>query len=189
MILGFLVGVIAAILGIGGAFLMVPALIYIFSMPTRLVPGTSLFVTVFITIFVVAGHALEFGSIDITLVTILLLGSLFGLHIGIKIAENLNASEYKTLLAILLIIVGILIGVETFVFDIFDKVANLSSISTNPAANSSINLFIKTQSMNSPLLYSLSCILIVCFMGYAFSYIRKLAREYIDAKNANRKNQ
>ena len=189
IILGFLVGVIAAILGIGGAFLMVPALIYIFSMPTKLVPGTSLFVTVFITIFVVAGHALEFGSIDITLVTILLLGSLFGLHIGIKISDNLNASEYKTLLAILLIAVGILIGIETFVFDIFDKVANLSSTITNPAVNNSINLFIKNQSINSPLLYSLSCILIVCFMGYAFSFIRKIARDYIDTKKAKRTNQ
>ena len=53
VMLGFIVGIFASIMGVGGAFLMVPAMIYIIGMPTKLVPGTSLFVTIFITAFVV----------------------------------------------------------------------------------------------------------------------------------------
>ena len=59
-------------MGVGGAFLMVPAMIYIIGMPTSLVPGTSLFVTIFITAFVVIGHALNFQTIDFILVSILI---------------------------------------------------------------------------------------------------------------------
>ena len=114
IVLGFIVGIFASIMGVGGAFLMVPAMIYIIGMPTRLVPGTSLFVTIFITSLVVIGHAFKFQTIDFILVGILLTGSIVGLHIGLKVAEKLNASEYKTLLAILLISVGIIMGIEEF---------------------------------------------------------------------------
>ena len=74
--LGFVVGIFASIMGVGGAFLMVPAMIYVIGMPTKLVPGTSLFVTIFITAFVVIGHALQFQTIDFILVSILLTGSI-----------------------------------------------------------------------------------------------------------------
>ena len=104
IMLGFIVGIFASIMGVGGAFLMVPAMIYIIGMPTKLVPGTSLFVTIFITGLVVIVHALKFQTIDFILVFILLTGSIVGLHIGLKISQKLNASEYKTLLAILLLL-------------------------------------------------------------------------------------
>jgi len=186
IILGFFVGLFASILGIGGAFIMVPALIYIISMPTKLIPGTSLFVTVFITIFVVAGHALKFGSIDIILVSILVFGSLIGLHIGIKISEKLNGSEYKTLLAVLLILVGILIGIETFVLDIFNQKINTVHINNNHASLSSLNLIIKNLSLNSPLVYSISCIIFVSFVGYGFSITRQLVHNYIENRKINK---
>jgi len=64
IILGLFVGFIAAIMGVGGAFLMVPAMIYLIGMPTKLVPGTSLFVTIFITGFVVVLHAFTYNTID-----------------------------------------------------------------------------------------------------------------------------
>ena len=78
IILGFLVGIFASIMGVGGAFLMVPAMIYIIGVPTKLVPGTSLFVTIFITALVVVGHAFQFQTVDFILVIILLSGSIFG---------------------------------------------------------------------------------------------------------------
>ena len=78
IMLGFIVGIFASIMGVGGAFLMVPAMIYVIGMPTKLVPGTSLFVTIFITAFVVIGHALQFQTIDFILVSILLTGSIVG---------------------------------------------------------------------------------------------------------------
>ena len=61
IIIGLLVGFIAAIMGIGGAFILVPAMIYIIGMPTKLIPGTSLFVTIFISAIVTILHAFNYG--------------------------------------------------------------------------------------------------------------------------------
>ena len=58
-------------MGVGGAFLMVPAMIYLIGMPTKLVPGTSLFVTIFVTGFVTISHAFTYQTIDLMLVLIL----------------------------------------------------------------------------------------------------------------------
>ena len=70
IILGLFVGFIAAIMGVGGAFLMVPAMIYLIGMPTKLVPGTSLFVTVFTTALVTILQAFNYQTIDLILVMI-----------------------------------------------------------------------------------------------------------------------
>ena len=78
IIIGLIVGFIAAIMGIGGAFILVPAMIYIIGMPTRLIPGTSLFVTIFVSAIVTILHALNYGTIDLILVFVLILGSIIG---------------------------------------------------------------------------------------------------------------
>ena len=62
--------------GIGGAFILVPAMIYIIKMPTKLVPGTSLFVTIFVSVVVTFLHSFNYGSIDLLLVLMLVLGLL-----------------------------------------------------------------------------------------------------------------
>ena len=85
-------------MGVGGAFLMVPAMIYLIGMPTKLVPGTSLFVTIFITGFVVVLHAFTYHTIDLVLVLILITGSIAGVHSGQKIGQRLKGFELKTLL-------------------------------------------------------------------------------------------
>ena len=82
IIIGLVVGFIAAIMGVGGAFILVPAMIYIIGMPTRLIPGTSLFVTIFVSAIVTVLHAFNYGSIDLALVIILILGSILGVQIG-----------------------------------------------------------------------------------------------------------
>ena len=76
-----------------------------------------MFVTIFITGLVVIVHALKFQTIDFVLVLFYYTGSIIGLHIGLKISQKLNASEYKTLLAILLLAVGVIMGIETFVIE------------------------------------------------------------------------
>ena len=114
IIIGLLVGFIAAIMGIGGAFILVPAMIYIIGMPTKLIPGTSLFVTIFVSAIVTALHAFNYGSIDLILVFILICGSIVGVQIGQKIGESIDSSELKTLLAILLLGVGIAIAYDSF---------------------------------------------------------------------------
>ena len=69
-------------MGIGGAFLMVPAMIYIVGMPVKLIPGTSLFVTIFISAIVTILHAFNYGSIDLYLLLPLILGSIVGVQLG-----------------------------------------------------------------------------------------------------------
>ena len=71
IVIGLIVGFIAAIMGIGGAFILVPAMIYIIGMPTKLIPGTS-FVTIFVSAIVTILHALNYGTIDLILVFVLI---------------------------------------------------------------------------------------------------------------------
>ena len=179
IILGFFVGLFASIMGIGGAFLMVPAMIYLIGMPTKLIPGTSLFVTIFITGFVVIAHAIQFKSIDLVLVSFLLFGSIIGLHVGLKISEKLNASEYKALLAILLITVGIFMGIETFVFNKgFEVLKDVPS----PNFNSELTPALINLAKNSPIIYASLCVIFVVFIGFIFSYIRELIHHFRYAK-------
>ena len=175
IILGFIVGLFASIMGIGGAFLMVTAMIYLIGMPTKLIPGTSLFVTIFITGFVVIAHAVQFKSIDLVLVSFLLFGSIIGLHIGLKISEKLKASEYKALLAILLILVGIFMGVETF---ILNKGVDVLRSLPAPDFNSELTISIINLAKNSPVIYASLSVVFVVFAGFLFSYIRELIHHF-----------
>ena len=172
IVLGFIVGIFAAIMGVGGAFLMVPAMIYIIGMPTKLVPGTSLFVTIFITALVVIGHALQFQTIDFALVAILISGSIVGLHMGHKLSQKLNASEYKALLAILLLGVGIMMGVESFVLE---EGKNLFINGKVTGINNKFGEMVISLSSNYPIAYGFFSIILVILFGILFSY----AREFI----------
>ena len=171
IMLGFIVGIFASIMGVGGAFLMVPAMIYIIGMPTKLVPGTSLFVTIFITGLVVIVHALKFQTIDFILVFILLTGSIIGLHIGLKVSQKLNASEYKTLLAILLLAVGLIMGIETFVIE---KGSSLFATNKTGEIDNKLSEVILSLSTNNPVAYGFLSIIIVVLIGISFSYAREL---------------
>ena len=185
IVLGFLVGIFAAIMGVGGAFIMVPAMIYIIGMPTKLVPGTSLFVTIFITALVVIGHAFQFQTVDFILVSILILGSIFGLHIGLKVAEKLNASEYKTLLAILLLSVGIIMGIETFVLE---KGQSLFVNGKVGEINNRLGEIVYLFSNSNPIAYGFLSIMLVVLFGVTFSYVREFVhyiRFDIDKKKYN----
>ena len=169
VMLGFIVGIFASIMGVGGAFLMVPAMIYIIGMPTKLVPGTSLFVTIFITALVVIGHAFQFQTIDFVLVLTLILGSIVGLHIGLKASEKLNPSEYKTLLAILLLAIGVIMGLESFVFE-----SSLFINGKTGEIDNRLSQLILTLSNSYPVVYGFISIFIVIIIGTSFSYVREL---------------
>ena len=185
IMLGFIVGIFASIMGVGGAFLMVPAMIYIIGMPTKLVPGTSLFVTIFITGLVVIVHALKFQTIDFILVFILLIGSIIGLHVGLRISQKLNASEYKTLLAILLLAVGLIMGIETFVLE---KGSSLFATVKSGQIDNKLAEVILSLSVNNPITYGILSIIIVVLIGVSFSYARELGHYIkfdIDKKKYN----
>ena len=170
IILGVIVGFVAAIMGVGGAFLMVPAMIYLIGMPTKLVPGTSLFVTIFITGFVTISHALSFQTIDLVLVLILITGSIAGVHSGQKIGQRLQGSELKTLLALLMISVGVLMAYDTFFRNgkpslriPTDEIVEISEF-----GNTIFNL-----STNYPIVYGISSIFLALVSGVAVSFIRR----------------
>jgi hypothetical protein len=169
IIIGLIVGFIAAIMGIGGAFILVPAMIYIIGMPTKLIPGTSLFVTIFISAIVTALHAFNYGSIDLILVSMLILGSIVGVQTGQKIGEHIDSTELKTLLAILLLGVGIAIA-----YDSFFAVHEAKEILTNDTKNlNPLFKFIKKLSTEVPVLYGLFSIVFAIILGVAAAFIRK----------------
>jgi uncharacterized membrane protein YfcA len=169
IIIGLIVGFIAAIMGIGGAFILVPAMIYIIGMPTKLIPGTSLFVTIFVSAIVTVLHAFNYGSIDLILVFMLVTGSIFGVQCGQKLGEFIDSTQLKTLLAILLLAVGIAIAYDSFFIDHSMKSINKIDVNDlNP-----LSIFIKRLSIETPILYGLFSIMFAITLGVAAAFIRK----------------
>ena len=169
IIIGLIVGFIAAIMGIGGAFILVPAMIYIIGMPTKLIPGTSLFVTIFVSAIVTVLHAFNYGSIDLILVFMLVTGSIIGVQCGQKIGESIDSTELKTLLAVLLLAVGIAIAYDAFFAEhTVEQVVKISSKDLN-----SLSQFIKKLSEDTPILYGLFSIIFAVSLGVAAAFIRK----------------
>ena len=169
IIIGLTVGFIAAIMGIGGAFILVPAMIYIIKMPTKLVPGTSLFVTIFVSIIVTFLHSINYGSIDLMLVVMLVVGSIVGVQIGQKLGEQIDSSGLKALLAILLLIVGIVIAYDTFFAEEIQK--SISSVGSTDL--NFFSKFIKGFSKDMPFFYGLFSILFAIILGIAAAFIRR----------------
>jgi uncharacterized membrane protein YfcA len=169
IIIGLFVGFIAAIMGIGGAFILVPAMIYIIGMPTRLIPGTSLFVTIFVSVIVTFLHAFNYGSIDLILVFMLVTGSIIGVQVGQKLGESVDSTGLKTLLALLLLIVGIAIAYDTFFVE--HATQEITKINTNDL--NKLSMFIKKLSVEVPTLYGLFSIVFAISLGVAAAFIRR----------------
>jgi uncharacterized membrane protein YfcA len=102
-VIGAVVGVLAAIMGVGGGFIMVPAMIYLIGMPTKVVVGTSVFQFLFVTGFTAVLHAVRSGTVDVMLALILLVGGVIGAQIGVGLAGRLRAEQLRVLLALLVI--------------------------------------------------------------------------------------
>lgn len=103
VIVGFLVGILAAIMGVGGGFIMVPAMIYILGMPTKVVVGTSLYQIMFVTAFTTLLHATTNYTVDMVLAVLLLVGGVIGAQIGTRIGVKLKAEQLRILLAIMVL--------------------------------------------------------------------------------------
>ena len=169
IIIGLIVGFIAAIMGIGGAFILVPAMIYIIGMPVKLVPGTSLFVTIFVSAIVTILHAFNYGSIDLILVAMLILGSIIGVQVGQKIGEFVDSSQLKALLAILLLLVGIAIAYDSF----FAEEA-IKEVSYNGSKNlGNFSTFIKNLSKDFPIQYGVLSIIFAIVFGVGAAFVRR----------------
>lgn len=105
--LGFVGGVLTVLLGVGGGFIMVPAMLYLLGMAARVVVGTSLFQILFVTAMTTMVHAFTTQSVDIVLAGLLLIGGVIGAQVGARLAVRLPADLLRMLLA--LIVLGVAI--------------------------------------------------------------------------------
>ncbi|MEC8414815.1 MAG: sulfite exporter TauE/SafE family protein [Pseudomonadota bacterium] len=107
ILIGFFVGILAAIMGVGGGFIMVPAMIYLLRMPTNVVIGTSLFQIIFVSAAVTIMHAVKNQTVDVVLATILIIGGVMGAQIGARIGQKLRGEQLRALLALIVLGVGL----------------------------------------------------------------------------------
>jgi hypothetical protein len=105
LILGTLVGVLAAIMGVGGGFVMVPVMVYLLRMPMHVVVGTSLFQILFTCMNVTIMQAWENHTVDFILALLLLIGSSLGAQVGVRLGKKLRGDQLKILLASLVLLV------------------------------------------------------------------------------------
>jgi hypothetical protein len=105
LILGTFVGILAAIMGVGGGFIMVPVMVYLLRMPMHVVVGTSLFQILFTCINVTVLQSTVNHTVDVVLALVLLLGSCIGAQIGAKMGRKLNADQLKILMAVIVLAV------------------------------------------------------------------------------------
>ena len=102
-VIGAVVGILAAIMGVGGGFIMVPAMIYLIGMPTKIVVGTTVFQFLFVTGLTAVLHAVQSGTVDVMLALILLVGGVVGAQIGVNLGQRLRAEQLRILLALLVL--------------------------------------------------------------------------------------
>ncbi len=105
-VLGFLVGVLSAIMGVGGGFILVPAMIYLLRMPTNVVLGTSLVQIIFVTASTTVLQALHNYTVDVMLAVFLILGGVVGAQYGVRVGARLRGEQLRLLLALLVLAVG-----------------------------------------------------------------------------------
>ncbi len=122
--LGAGIGFLAAIMGVGGGFIMVPALIYLLKVPTNVVVGTSLFQIIFVAAYTTLVHSTANQTVDVVLAFVLMVGGVVGAQYGAKAGQKLRGEQVRALLAALVLAVALRLA-----FDLFLRPASLYSLS------------------------------------------------------------
>ncbi len=118
LVVGVFVGILAAIMGVGGGFIMVPAMIYLLGMPTKVVVGTSLFQIIFVTGFTTLMHATTNYTVDMALAVLLLVGGVIGAQIGTRIGARLKAEQLRILLSIMVLAVCFKLALDLLIMPV-----------------------------------------------------------------------
>jgi uncharacterized membrane protein YfcA len=113
--LGFAIGILTSVMGVGGGFIMVPAMIYLLRIPTSVVVGTSLFQIIFTTAYTTIVQAATNYSVDIVLAFILMLAGVIGAQYGVRVGQKLRGEQLRALLGLLVLAVGLRLAVELVV--------------------------------------------------------------------------
>ncbi len=124
-LIGLLVGLLAAIMGVGGGFIMVPAMIYLLGMPTAMVAGTSLFQILFVVSTVTLLQSAANQTVDVILALLLLAGSVVGVQVGSRLGARLPSEQFRVLLAGLVLAVCL-----KLLFDLVTRPDDLFSLHT-----------------------------------------------------------
>ncbi len=125
VILGMIVGMLTAVMGIGGGFIMIPAMIYLLRMPTNVVIGTSQFQILFVTAAATILHAASDQTVDIVLAFLLVAGGVIGVQMGVRVGSQMRGEQLRALLAVLVVAVALrlLFGLVQTPEDIYSIVA------------------------------------------------------------------
>jgi uncharacterized membrane protein YfcA len=107
VLIGFLVGTLSAIMGVGGGFIIIPAMIYLLRMPTSVVIGTSTFQIMFVAALTGILHSVENQTVDAVLALLLVVGGVVGAQYGVRAGEKLKGEQLRALLALMLLIIGL----------------------------------------------------------------------------------
>ena len=107
LLLGMFTGVLTMLMGIGGGFVLVPAMLYILGMSANVVVGTSLFQILFVTMATTMMHSLTTKAVDVVLAALLLIGSVSGAQIGAQLAEKLPAERLRLVLAAIVLVIAL----------------------------------------------------------------------------------
>ncbi|EKF44439.1 hypothetical protein NA8A_01815 [Nitratireductor indicus C115] len=113
--LGAFIGFLASIMGVGGGFIMVPALIYLLKVPTNVVIGTSLFQIIFVAAFTTIIHSTANQTVDVVLAFLLMVGGVAGAQYGARVGQRLRGEQLRALLAMLVLAVAIRLAFDLFV--------------------------------------------------------------------------
>ena len=113
--LGAGIGFLSSIMGVGGGFIMVPALIYLLKVPTNVVVGTSLFQIIFVAAYTTIVHATTNQTVDVVLAFMLMVGGVAGAQYGAKAGQRLRGEQLRALLALLVLAVALRLGFDLFV--------------------------------------------------------------------------
>ena len=110
LLLGMTTGVLTMLMGIGGGFVLVPAMLYILGMSANVVVGTSLFQILFVTMATTMMHALTTKAVDIVLAVLLLIGSVTGAQLGAQLAQRASPVKLRLALAVIVLLVALRLG-------------------------------------------------------------------------------
>ncbi|MFS8143687.1 permease [Rhizobium sp. R635] len=113
--LGFAIGILTSIMGVGGGFIMVPAMIYLLRIPTNVVVGTSLYQIIFVTAYTTIVQAATNFSVDIVLAFILMVAGVIGAQYGVRVGQKLRGEQLRALLGLLVLAVGLRLAVALVV--------------------------------------------------------------------------
>ncbi len=115
LFIGVFAGILVSVMGVGGGFVMVPAMIYILGMPTSVVVGTSLFQIIFVTCNVTLLHAMNTHTVDVILALLLLTSSVIGVQFGTRLGMKLPSEHLRGLLSLLVLCVVLKLAFDLFV--------------------------------------------------------------------------